>query len=55
MLTVIALNGCMEVSSDKTATKDSFVRYDFTSVDVLGLEEESVQAGKRALESRTAL
>lgn len=38
----------MEVDWEKTVMKDGFVGYDFTSMEVLGLEEESVWVGKEA-------
>lgn len=41
----------MEVGWGTTATKNASVRYDFTSMEVLGIEKESVQASKHACES----
>lgn len=48
MLTTLAPKMCMEIKWKKTATKDGFVRYEFTSGEVLGDREESVQGGKSA-------
>lgn len=38
----------MVVKWDKTAHNEGFLRYDFTSKEVLVLEEEPVEVGKRA-------
>lgn len=41
----------MEVDWDKKAIKDGFVQYDFTNREMLWIEKESVQVGKRARRS----
>lgn len=43
MLTVLALERCLKMDRRKTALEDRFKRYNFTSGEVLGLEEKSVQ------------
>lgn len=48
VLTSLAFKRYMEAKVNKTATKDGFVGSNFTSGEVLGLEEESVQVSKRS-------
>lgn len=43
VLTKLVLECCTEVDWGKSATKDCLVCYEFTSREVLGLEEDSVQ------------
>lgn len=48
MLTSLAFTKCMEMDWDNTATRGDLARYEFRNEDVLGLGEESVEAGNRA-------
>lgn len=47
-LTVLEIKRCMEADRNKTATKDKFVRYEFTCGGVVGFEKVPVQVEKRA-------
>lgn len=47
VLTALAFKGCIEVDWHKRTTNECFVRYIFTNMEVPGLENESVQIGKR--------
>lgn len=47
LLTVLVFRRCREVDWDKTASKEGSDRYGFTSAEVLEIEKQKVQVGKR--------
>lgn len=47
VLTALAFHRCGEVDWEKTVVKDGFVSYDFPTVEVYGLSEETVHEKKR--------
>lgn len=55
LFTILAVRRCMEVDWEINASKDGFVRYEFSSGLVLGIMKESVQVGNGACAMRLAL